>query len=172
MSNKRMTEIEKILNLPDPMLQFKWVAKYLPFDLPPEYMENIDLPFNNLSVSEGVFVGGKFLYYPGTHTISSFNISVYEDRNGRALAWINRWKSRVKNFETGAYFLPGNYKRNIIVSQLDQKNNPVTTIKLKGCWPSDTAPMQLNYTDGSARIIHQQTFSVDDQEIQLHRTSL
>lgn len=163
--SKALTAIEKILNLPDPQLQTKWVAKSLPFDLPPEYMESIDLPFNNITVSEGVYVGGKFLYFPGTHTISSFSASFYEDRKGTALKWIQDWKNRVKNLQTGAYGLPKAYKRDIVVSMLDQKNNVSMNVRLKDCFPTDTSPMTLNYTDGTGRIVHQQNFSVDDQEI-------
>jgi len=170
MGDKTLTDIQKILNLEDPLLAFKWVAKYLPFDLAPEFMEAIDLPFNNISVSEGQYVGSRFIYHPGTHTVSSFSATFYEDRSGRSTSWLNYWKSRVKNFETGAYGLPSQYKRNIIVTLLDQKNDAVITAKLIGCWPADTNPFSLNYSDGSARITNQQTFSVDDVKYTFHKS--
>ncbi len=162
MGDKTLTDIQKILNLPDPLLAFKWVAKYLPFDLPPEYMAAIELPFNNISISEGQHVGARFIYHPGTHTVSSVSATFYEDRKGTSSSWLNYWKSQVKDFESGAYRLPSRYKRNIIVSLLDQKNDVVITAKLIGCWPADTNPFSLNYTDGSGRITNQQTFSVDN----------
>lgn len=168
MGDKALTEIEKLLALPDPLLQFKWIAKFLPFDLPTSYMESIDLPFNNISVSEGVYQAGKFVYFPGTHTISAFTAAFYEDRKGSSLAWLHRWKRAVKDFETGEYGLPKDYKRNIIVTQLNSKNDAVITAKLKGCFPTDTSPTTLNYTDGTARVIHQQSFSVDDVELTFH----
>ncbi len=167
--SKALTALDKILNMPDPMLQFKWVAKSLPFELPPEYMEGVDIPFNNTSISEGVYVGGKYMYFPGTTSISSFTAAFYEDRNGRALKWLELWKSKVRNTSTGARGLPKDYKRDIVVTQLDSKNNSIITYRLKNCWPADTAALTLNYTDGSARIIHQQTFSVDDIETTFHK---
>lgn len=168
--SKTLTEIEKILNLPDPMLQFKWRAKTLPFDLPTEYMEGIDLPFNNIGVSEGVHVASRHYFYPGIHTVSQFQATFYEDRNGRAHAWIENWKKKVKNFETGVYQLPSAYKQKMEVQMLDQKNNAILTATIIGCWPADTQPIQLNYTDGSGRVTLQQTFSCDEVRHVFHRS--
>lgn len=162
--SKTLTQLAKILALPDPMLQFKWVALSLPFGHKGEYMESIDLPFSNVAVSEGVYIGGRFMYFPGTHSISSFSASFYEDRNAASLKWIQDWKSKIKNFQTGAYGLPAQYKQDIVVRQLDQKNEPIFDVRLIDCWPSDTSPLSMNYTDGSGRVVIQQNFSVDDQE--------
>lgn len=167
--SKTLTHLDKLLNLPDPMLQFKWVCKSLPFGLPPEYMEDIEVPFNNIAVSEQVHENGHFKYYAGTYSISSFSATFYEDRKATSKKWLHEWKSRIKNFETGACGLPIEYKRDIVVMMLDQKSKPIMTIRLIGCWPSDTAAMSLNYTDGSSRVKHGQTFSVDDQEITFHQ---
>jgi hypothetical protein len=169
MGNPALTEIEKILSLDDPLLSYKWIAKFLPFGLPPHKMESIDLPYNNIGVSEGVFQAGRFVYYPGTHTISSFSASFYEDRRGRTLKWLNDWKLRVKDFSTGDYGLPGEYKRSLIVTMLDSKNNDVITARLKGVFPTETAPTTLNYTDGTSRVVHSQTFSCDDQDLTFHQ---
>lgn len=168
-----ITDLEKLLRIPDPLLTFRWYAKSLPFGMKNEYMESIDLPFNNISISEGVHVGSRFDYYPGTHSISSFSASFYEDRLGTTLKWIEDWKSRVKDLKrggatAGAYKLPADYKRTIEVVQMDNKGNPVITAKISGVWPADTSPMALNYSDGTSRIIHQQTFSADDVEFTFH----
>lgn len=167
--SKTLTQIAKILAMPDPMLQFKWVALSLPFDMPGEYMETIDLPFNNVAPSEGVYIGGRFMYFPGTHTVSAFSASFYEDRNAKALKWIQEWKSKIKNFQTGAYGLPADYKRDIVVRQLDQKNEPIFDVRLIDCWPADTSPLSMSYTDGSGRVVIQQNFSVDDQQITFYK---
>ena len=164
------TQLSLIQNMPDPMLTFRWVAKTLPFGLPLHYIEGCDVPFNNIQVSEGVFVGGKYVYYAGSHSIQPFSLTIYEDRKGTGLAWINYWKSQVKDFQTGAYKLPKDYKRDIEIQQIDQKGLAVVTTKLIGCWPSDTAPVALNYTDGTGRIIYQQTMSVDDRKDTMHQS--
>ena len=162
------TDLEKLMRIPDPLLTFRWVAQSLPFGMKTEYMESIDIPFNNISISEGVHIGSRFEYYPGTHSISSFSASFYEDRLGTTLKWIQEWKSRVKNLETGAYKLPSEYKRVIEVVQLDNKGKPVITARISGAWPADTSPMTLNYSDGTSRIVHQQTFSADDVTFKFH----
>lgn len=169
MADTSLTQLEKLYNLPDPLLAFRWVCTYLPFDLPPHYMEAIDLPVNNIAAGEQVYAGGKFFKFPGTHSLGSFTSTIYEDRNGRGLKWIEEWKSKVKNFKTGSYGLPKAYKQAIVVSLLDNKNNKVITARILGVWPTDTNPMSLNYTDGTARIAHQQTFEADDVELTFHR---
>lgn len=167
--SRRLTEIERILALPDPQLAFKWISKPLPFGHKAEYVEAVDINHNNIAASEGVYFGSRFVYFPGTHTIAAFTLTLYEDRLGTSQKWINDWKSRVKDMESGAYGLPSDYKRNIEVQLLDQKNLPVATYKMIDCWPTDTQPFSLNYTDGSGRITVAQTFSVDHSQVTFHR---
>ncbi len=165
MANIPATDIEKLLKRPDPLLSFRWgcTSEYLPFGLPSVYMESIDLPFLNIAVQEGRFAGGSYNYYPGFHNISQFNIVLYEDVQGTALNWVKQWKSRVKNFSTGAYFLPVNYKRDIEVGFFNPKGVIIKKFKLLGVWPAETGNQTLNYTE-SGRITVTQTFSVDSQE--------
>ncbi len=162
MASTSTTHLERLLNLEDPLLSFKWITTYLPFDMSVSRVEAIDLPMDNIQPGESPFVGGRFYKTPGSHTISSFQLSLYEDRKASALAWIMYWKSQIKDFSTGVYKLPKDFKRPIKVSLLDQKNVTAANVTLKNCWPSDTSPLSLNYTDGSSRIIVQQTFEVDE----------
>lgn len=178
MGDRALTEVEKLLSLPDPLLSFKWVCLLLPFQditrMRPEYVEAIDLPFNNVGVAQSVYTGGGFTMYPTSHTISTLSLTFYEDRFGTAGAYIQYWKSLIKNFATGEYGLPHSgkstssskpgYKQDILVALLDQRNEKVVTARVKDVFPSDTQAMSLNYTDGSGRITIQQTFSVDDIE--------
>lgn len=176
MGDKTLTEVEKLLSLPDPLLSFKWVCLLLPFQditrMRPEYVEAVDLPFNNIGVAQGVFSAGGFTMYPTSHTVSTLAVTFYEDRFGTAGAYLQYWKSLVKNFETGEYGLPHSgiststskpgYKQDILVALLDQKNEIVVRARVKDVFPSDTNALSLNYTDGTSRITMQQTFSVDD----------
>lgn len=174
MGSPTLTQIEKILALPDPLLTYKWMCDTLPFTdqfgIKPEYMEAIDLPFNNIAAAQPYHSLGGYLLYPGTHTLSAFTATFYEDRFGTATSWILYWKSLIKNFKTGSYGMPEatdrgpGYKQSIKVNLLDAKNDVVVGATLTGCWPSDTNPFSLTYTDFNGRLVIQQSFSVDDVE--------
>lgn len=159
-----LTQISKLLNRPDPLLSFKWVSLVLPFDLEYHYLESIDLPFNNVKVHDAMYTGSGYTYYPGAHDVSAFNASFYMDSEAIALKWILAWKARVKNFDTGAYYPPKNYKSSWEVLLLDTKNTTIATWKLSGVWPSETTAFSLNYTD-NGRLILTQAFSIDDVSI-------
>jgi len=167
MGNPNLTHIQKLLNLPDPLLDFKWICRdgKLPFGLPSEYLESIDLPFLNIRIKEGVFGGSRYTYYPGFHDISSFSVNFYEDSQGNVTRWLWQWKNRIKDFKTGIYNLPSDYKRNLNIQLLDTNNTPVINASLIGVWPADTSNYQLNYTN-NGRIIVGQTFSIDNQELE------
>ena len=158
-------ELREGLTRPDPLLTFRWVARDVPFGeqfgVTPAYIETFELPFNNVK-ADGVFMGGGYQYFPMFHDISAFGVTFYGDSQNRVIRYLNHWKSRVKNFKTGIYQLPGYYKRRWLVSLLDPAGNEVATAELSGCWPADTGQISLDYNDGSGRILLNQNFSVDD----------
>lgn len=156
---------QHVLNRPDPLLMFRWIVETVPFGeqfgVGPEYVETFELAFNNVK-SDGVFFGGGYNYFPGFHDVSAFNITFYGDSRGKVLKWLNHWKNQVKNFSTGIYNLPPQYKRDWVIYLLDAAGNPVASYKCTGCWPADTGQITLDYNDGSGRISVNQNFSVDD----------
>ena len=156
----------------EPLLGFKWVCTSLPYGMPVQYVESIQLPFVNLSVKDGLFAAGTYSYFPGFSDIDQFTMTFHESISGLATRWILYWKSRIKDFDTGAYYLPANYKEDITFSLLDNRNNSVMDITLVDVWPATVDPFDLNYTDPSARIQVSATFSVDDQKIVINEPSL
>ena len=175
MGNPALTSINRLMSgsggLKDPLLDFKWVveSQTVPdldgfVGIPSNHIESVDVPFNNIQIESGQFTGSGFTYYPGFHDISSFSINVYEDQECTALKWTQAWKARVKNFSTGEYYLPRNYKGNLRVALLNSKNDIICRVKLIGVWPADTQSYSLNYTN-NGRVVMSQTLSVDDQEI-------
>lgn len=161
MGNKALTQIDKLLSRPDPLLSFKWVSGNVPLGLPSEYLESIEVPFNNVKVGEGMHAGSGYQYYPGTHDVSGFSATFYVDGEGRAIEWILGWKSLIKNFSTGAYNVATVYKKSWKVDMLNTKNDVIVTAEFSGAWPSETSNFALNYSD-TGRLILTQAFSVDD----------
>lgn len=158
-------EIATLARRPDPLLNFKWMCidGTLPFGHPADYLEAVDLPFNNVKV-DSVPVGSGYTMYPLQHEVESTSMSFYEDHNGKTLLWLMGWKSQIKNFSNGAYNLPGKYKRDMTVGLLDTKGNIILSHKLIGIWPTQTSNLSLNYNE-SGRLVIQQTFSVDDVDL-------
>ena len=148
-------------------MSFRWVSDVPPLGLPYTYVEEVDLPFNNIQVASGWAGGSGFTYFPSTHDISSFSITFYEDIHATTMKWLLKWKSKVKDFSTGLYGLPDSengYKQNWTFILTDNKGNPVLRSKMTGMWPAETSNFTLNTE--SARITISQTFSVDGQELQ------
>jgi hypothetical protein len=170
MASSQLTDIAKIKNRPDPLLAFKWVvvAPYLPFGLPSTYVESLDLPFNNLSIGDGWYRAATFTYFPSTINISSFNIVLYEDDRATALGWVETWKSKVRNPNTGKYGLPSKYKKDLKVTLLDTNNELVLTTTLQGIWPAETSSWPLGQSN--ERLTLTQTFSVDGSIAEWHKT--
>ena len=162
----RDTQLAKALSRPDPMMNFRWVAKTVPFGdgyIGPEYIQNVEIPFPNVQ-AESVFFCGAQKYFPGFSDISAFNISFYGDSRGLALKYLMYWKSQVKDFTTGIYNLPPQYKRSWEFILLDASGNDVVEIELQGCWPVDTGSISLSY-ESSEAIVLNQNFSVDHCKI-------
>lgn len=158
------TKLATLLKRPDPLLEYMWICDSLPFGLPVEYVETLDLPFNNIKIAEPFAGGAGYTYYPGTHDISSFSMAFYMDVQGTSLKWLNKWKGLVKDFKTNLYGLPSSYKQPITVILYDNRGKAVVKVKLTGTWPADTQNLSLSNSSYN-RLILTQTFSCDGQEI-------
>lgn len=165
------TELAQLQALPDPLLNFRWVVQESFAGLPKSYVERVDLPFSNIQVREGIYNASSFTYFPGFHNISAFSMSFYEDKNATVLSWINQWKNKIKDFNTGLYKLPSTYKRDLKVHLLDQTGEDVMIVQLKGLFPAETSNLPLEYTS-SNRITIEQQFSCDDGVIEFMKTGL
>jgi hypothetical protein len=168
LNGSNLTALSKLLSLPSPQLDFKWVCLYLPFNHPLHYVESIDVPWLNISVGDKTHAGSTYEYYPGTHDIQPVSITFYEDERATSLKYVTNWKSKVKSLETGFYNLPTVYKQEVRAQLLDTSNNPVVSITLTGVWPSETQSYSLKYTD-AGRLVVTQSFSVDNQRLQFHK---
>lgn len=175
-----LTDIGRMKARPDPILEFRWVVSgdipfatgtfTDPYDggtynyaIDYTYIETVNLPFNNVA-SQDVFCGSGYTVFPGNHKIGGFSLNVYADIAGNSMKWLQAWKSKVKNFETGTYGLPKDYKRNLQVQLLDNKGNVIITYTLIRAWPEATQDLNLT-NDGQGRLVYAQSFALDDAKI-------
>lgn len=145
----------------DPLLDFKWACTKLPLGLDPSYVEEVDLPWPEISQKEGLFGAGTYTYYPAFEDISAFDITFYEDSQLNTTKWLMNWFERIRNPKNGAYYLPGNYKFDIVVELMDTTGKAIGEARLLNVWPTTKGNWPLSYTGGD-RIKVQQNFSVDN----------
>jgi hypothetical protein len=171
MGDANFTAITKVENIPDPLLSFKWGADILPFGLPAHYLESVSLGFLNLQAKDGFFQAGTYTYSAGFHEPTPVSCTFYEDRFATTLRWIHGWKQQVKDFRSGVYGIPSQYKKTMTVTMMDNDNDPVLVITFIDIWPSETSSLELNY-ESTERIKISQAFSVDSIELDFKKTDI
>jgi hypothetical protein len=159
------TQLAELQSLDDPLLSFRWVVQENFAGLPKKYVEKVDLPFNNLDVREGVYNGSSFTYFPGTHNVSAFGVTFYEDDKATVTQWIQQWKNAIKDFSTGLYALPKDYKKILDVHLLDTVGDTIMIAHLEGIFPTSTSNFSLTY-EAAARISVEQQFSCDNCKLE------
>lgn len=144
-----------------PMLDFYWYCVELPFGHDPDYVETVSLPFPSINMKP-LFIASKFAQYPGFMEIAAFDMTLYEDVRMRSHHWIKDWQDRIRDPQTGTYFLPGNYKRDMRFALTDgtTRDTPVLTVTLQNCWPTTTSALELTNAGGQALKV-QQNFAID-----------
>lgn len=152
--------LKKLEERPPPMLTFRWTCLKLPFEMDVNYVESISLPFPTVDVGDPLYGGGTFFHFPTFVRLDSFNMTFYEDQNATTYKWIIKWISKIRNFKEGWYNLPGEYKMPIEIAIFDDVEDQIVKATLEGCWPTQIANLDLNYTE-SNRVIINITFSVD-----------
>ena len=163
-----LTQLGRMLSRPDPMMTYLWEVQNLPFATdflgtdPASYVEAFDVPFSNVKTT-GVLFGGGYNYFPEFHDTSAFSMTFYGDSQGRVLKWLWHWKQLVKDFNSGLYNVPSEFKGDIVVNCLNTTGKPFLSITYHGCWPADTGNLPLDQE--AAKVSIQQTFSLDSMEL-------
>ena len=164
-----MPNIGELTERSDPLTEWMWKVRGDTFPAPSGvtgvstlYVETFDLSFSNIKVEDSLFGGGGYSYFPGFHDCSAFSVTFYEDSQASTLKFIKEWKAKIKNFSSGVYNPPSEYKvDNLIVDLFDTKGNVALSVKLNGVWPAETSNLSLD-TSSTNRLRITQSFSVDN----------
>jgi hypothetical protein len=90
------------------------------------------------------------------------NITFYCDTNMKAQYYIKAWREMVFNEADEYYYLPYQYKRDILVYFYGLgSTTPVISYKLKGCYPLLQDDFSLKYSKQAERLRISQKFNVD-----------
>lgn len=149
-----------------PIHDWKWRCLSLPFGMDTDYVETVGIPFPSFNIKP-LFGAGTFTYYPGFEEISAFDIQMHEDISLRTLKWLTMWKERIRDPETGAYFLPTNYKHDLQFALLNDQNQKILTINAKNCWPSQKSNWDLVNTSTNGLLKMHINFSTDGLKLSI-----
>lgn len=152
----------------EPLLKFKWVCDSLPFDGNPMYVESVKLPFIQFDKKDPYFGGAQYSQNAGFTAVNDFDMTFYEDSSASTTLWLIDWQKRIKNFATGAYSLPREYKRPMTFTLIDTTGIDVIRVTLINTWPSVISDLDLDWTSNE-RVIINVTFAVDEVKIETLR---
>jgi hypothetical protein len=147
----------------DPLMSFNWYCDLPDLDgaqLGWQYVEEAILPFLELEQVSN-YQAGRQKHYPHHYNLGSLSLKLYEDSNGIATSYLDTWRRKIVDPDSGLFYLPKDYKKTIIVTVLDQAKATVMFLEYTGCWPMRSDSYQM--TSGSSeRIAPTVEFSVDE----------
>lgn len=155
--------LDKLQERKDPLLLYRWICVELPFYMDINYVESISLPFPTVDVVDPLYGAGTFFHYPGFVRVDSFSMTMYEDETFVSTKWLMGWIGKIRNYKYGWYNLPTIYKRDMTFALYDNTETEIVQAKIRGCFPTQIANLELNYTSSERAIINA-TFSADSVE--------
>lgn len=160
------TSIEVLLARSEPQFSWKWTygAETLPFGLHYSFVESASIGFNGVTAGQPIFVNAGFMQMPGNHETEQLSITFYMDGAGSVLKWLESWKRRIKDFDTGLYNGQSEYKRDLQFHLQDTRGSVNSRLLYKGCFPLVTSALDLSYNE-SGHLVLSQPFSVDSMQV-------
>lgn len=138
----------------EPLDGFKWCIEALPvfggLTVPKEYVLEASIPMPTFG-SKQKQTAATVITLPDVGEISGFDLTLHEDQKGSSFNYIITWMEHVQNPHSGGYYLPFNYKRDLIVQLQNKKGEIAIRAKLKGCFPLSPTPITL--TGGGGEVV-------------------
>jgi hypothetical protein len=156
----------------DPLMSYSWfctMPSIRGFQLPWNYVEEFTAPFKTIE-TQSRYEQGKMMHYPGSRSVSTLSMRLYDDTSGTVGAYLDAWRDTVLGVN-GIYAYPAQFKQPISVILLDV-SRAVTVYQFYyiGCFPTSTDAFSLA-SDSNDRIVTSQEFSVDDVKVTVVKTS-
>lgn len=174
-----MQTIEDMLCREDPAFTHHWTMKNMsvprgssgivssPFKQypdgcrkPDDFIETIDLPVSFFNSEQNLEMG-SMVYSAGMQDVNGFSVTFYEYHDWRVLEWLNDWKARMYNPDTGFYGYAEGYWAEWTCGLLDLSRTSVLyDARLVNVFPTQTNPIQL--TGEGGRLMLSQEFGVTE----------
>lgn len=150
----------------DPLLSFNWYCDLPTIDgvsLGWEFVEEATLPLVEFEPTTA-YRAGKMYSYAGHYSVGTLSLKLYEDSSASASYYMDAWRRRILNLDSGLYNVPRDYKQTIKFTILDVTKLTVMFLEYTGCWPTRSDPLQM--TSGTSdRIVHSVELSVDEMRL-------
>lgn len=131
----------------EPLDSFKWCIESLPsffgLTIPKEYVLEASIPMPTFG-SQQKQTAATVITLPDVGEISGFDLVLHEDQKGSTFKYIISWMEHIQNPHSGGFYLPYNYKRDLIVQLQNKKGEVAIRAKLKGCYPHSPSPISLS----------------------------
>lgn len=150
----------------DPLMSYNWFCDLPTLDgvaLSWEFVEEATLPFVEFEQVSN-YRAGKMYHYPHQHNIGTLSLKLYEDSAGTATQYVEQWRRKILDLDSGLYFHPADFKRTITVTVLDVSKLTVMFLEYTGCWPMRSDAFALN-SGSSDRVAPSVEFSVDEMRV-------
>ena len=104
-------------------------------------------------------LGATTVTSAGMSEVDAFDLVIQESQQLDGLKYIVNWMNNVQNPDTGGYYLPSRYKKNLTIVLYDIKGTPIMNSTLKNVWPTTVGQWELNSESGFREL--QVNFSCD-----------
>lgn len=172
-AGSRTQTLEQLMAREDPAWQFQWSVDAIVSPMgtlpagcrrPDDFIEAFDVVFPGAQPEDNS-ERGKNAYYAGYMDGSTFTLTFFEYHDWRVTRWLEQWRKRIYDSESGCYGVKDEYAGQAVVSLLDlSRRAPMIRALVKNIWPTQTNPIQLGGL--GERITIQQEFSQDDIEVE------
>lgn len=160
--------LEEMLQRPDPLLSFEWVAVFNdPGNfrelIPSVYIEEVDTPTISLDKTQ-IHRAGTNISFAGVQSVSEVSVTLYSDRTGAAFHFASSWFNRTLTNSSGNFSLPKDYKKELVIYMFDVRRRVVVALHMHGVYPSNWDSYSLNASSDPLRT--RLTLSVDSIEFE------
>ena len=150
--------------LPDIAPDWMWTADIVNIPSLPgvSNMYVLDIAFSQNTIdTKNVYRNGLYQTFPSHSQAQHCTLQFYEPSNYNMLDFFYRWKSLIRDPETGYWGLPADYMGCIIVTLFDTVGIPQMAMRLNGIWPYAVQGFNLQY-GSSNKFATNVDFSVND----------
>ena len=150
LSNLTLQSFLKAREGKDPHMSFKWIVESWPIfgktRLHPTYCERMDLPLPAFQV-DSKQIASTQIFLPGDSEVGQVSGTFYENDYMETVNYFLSWMLNIKNPNTGGYYPPTYYKKDVSVLLVSNRNTTSMEARLLNMWPVSMGSLSLGEND-------------------------
>lgn len=151
----------------DPALKTRWIALFEGQSIETGiFVESVTPTFTRVGAAHR-FYGGISIEFPEFAALDNIIVNLYEDHAYRATQWLEDWKSKIFDIDTGEYGLPVDYMKTLTIALYPiNESSPVITLAFERVWPLDHQNHDYNYMESDGRVTVSSTLATARMKIE------